>query len=65
MRTQIIQVPYDSGYKDYRMGRGPAHIVRHPRSYRMRSRPLVAPFFSVTCCLALACDGIPERATAL
>jgi len=29
MRTQIIQVPYDSGYKDYRMGRGPGHIVRH------------------------------------
>jgi arginase len=28
MRTQIIQVPYDSGYKDYRMGRGPGHIVR-------------------------------------
>jgi arginase len=29
MRTQIIQVPYDSGCKDYRMGRGPGHIVRH------------------------------------
>lgn len=29
MRTQIIQVPYDSGYKDYRMGRGPGHILRH------------------------------------
>ena len=29
MRTQIIQVPYDSGYKDYRMGRGPKHILRH------------------------------------
>jgi hypothetical protein len=29
MRTQIIQVPYDSGYKDYRMGRGPEHILRH------------------------------------
>jgi arginase len=28
MHTQIIQVPYDSGYKDYRMGRGPGHIVR-------------------------------------
>lgn len=28
MRTRIIQVPYDSGYKDYRMGRGPRHIVR-------------------------------------
>ena len=32
MRTQIIQVPYDSGYKDYRMGRGPGHIVRHLRA---------------------------------
>jgi arginase len=29
MRAHIIQVPYDSGYKDYRMGRGPGHIVRH------------------------------------
>lgn len=29
MRTQIIQVPYDSGYKYQRMGRGPRHIVRH------------------------------------
>jgi len=29
MSTQIIQVPYDSGYKDYRMGRGPEHILRH------------------------------------
>jgi arginase len=29
MRTQIIQVPYDSGYKGYRMGRGPGQIVRH------------------------------------
>jgi arginase len=29
MHMQIIQVPYDSGYKNYRMGRGPGHIVRH------------------------------------
>lgn len=29
MKTQIIQVPYDSGYKDYRMGRGPKNILRH------------------------------------
>lgn len=28
MDTQIIQVPYDSGYKNYRMGRGPGHILR-------------------------------------
>ncbi|MGO9404631.1 MAG: arginase family protein [Terriglobales bacterium] len=29
MGTQIIQVPYDSGYKNCRMGLGPEHIVRH------------------------------------
>jgi arginase len=28
MRMQIIQVPYDSGHKNSRMGRGPEHIVR-------------------------------------
>lgn len=27
MEIQIIQVPYDSGHKDFRMGNGPAHIV--------------------------------------
>lgn len=25
--TQVIQVPYDSGHRDVRMGRGPAHLV--------------------------------------
>ena len=29
MRRQIIQVPYDSGHKDCRMGQGPGHILRH------------------------------------
>lgn len=32
MRIQIIQVPYDSGHKNYRMGLGPGHIVRHLKS---------------------------------
>jgi hypothetical protein len=32
MHMQIIQVPYDYGYKDYRMGRGPGHIVRQPKA---------------------------------
>ena len=27
MKTQIIQVPYDSGYKDLRQGRGPTHFI--------------------------------------
>jgi len=29
LETQIIQVPYDSGQKDFGMGNGPAHLVRH------------------------------------
>ena len=29
VQTQIIHVPYDSGYKDFRMGRGPREILRH------------------------------------
>jgi len=29
LETQIIQVPYDSGQKDARMGNGPAHLVRN------------------------------------
>ncbi len=34
MEMQIIQVPYDSGYKNCRMGLGPGHIVRHLRAER-------------------------------
>ena len=29
MNIQIIQVPYDSGHKSIRMGRGPEHLLRH------------------------------------
>jgi hypothetical protein len=29
MRIQIIHVPYDSGYRDRRTGRGPGNILRH------------------------------------
>jgi arginase len=32
MGMQIIQVPYDSGYKNCRVGWGPGHIVRHLRT---------------------------------
>jgi len=34
MRMRIIHVPYDSGYKDYRMGRGPRNILRHLKADR-------------------------------
>lgn len=29
MARQVIQVPYDSGQKEARMGNGPAHLLRH------------------------------------
>lgn len=29
MRVQILQVPYDSGHRGVRMGRGPEHFVEH------------------------------------
>ena len=29
MKIQIIQVPYDSGHRSVRMGRGPEHLVRN------------------------------------
>jgi hypothetical protein len=29
MKIQIIQVPYDCGYKDLRQGCGPAHFIQH------------------------------------
>ncbi len=29
MKIRIIQVPYDSGYKDLRQGLGPAHFIQH------------------------------------
>jgi arginase len=34
MQTQIIHVPYDSGYKNFRMGRGPREILRHLKAER-------------------------------
>jgi hypothetical protein len=29
MRVQIIQVPYDSGRRGVRMGRGPEHFIQN------------------------------------
>src|SRR5215211_4030004 len=29
MDIQLIQVPYDSGHKEMRTGRGPGHFLRH------------------------------------
>ncbi|MEP6689687.1 MAG: arginase family protein, partial [Gemmatimonadaceae bacterium] len=35
MDVQIIQVPYDSGHRSLRMGRGPAHLVEHGAGYSL------------------------------
>ena len=29
MKLQFLLVPYDSGHREWRMGRGPAHLLRH------------------------------------
>ena len=29
MRVQIVQVPYDPGHRNFRMGRGPEHLVKN------------------------------------
>ncbi len=36
MSVSVIQVPYDSGHRDARMGRGPAHIMEHGAADRLR-----------------------------
>lgn len=38
MRIQIIQVPYDSGHKSVRMGRGPEHFIGHGACESLRDR---------------------------
>jgi arginase len=36
MNIQIIQVPYDSGHKDLRTGRGPGHFLQHKVDQTLR-----------------------------
>ncbi|MDJ0893748.1 MAG: arginase family protein [Alphaproteobacteria bacterium] len=36
MLVSLIQVPYDSGHRDARMGRGPAHFLGHGAAERLR-----------------------------
>ncbi|MFQ5799168.1 MAG: arginase family protein [Bacteroidota bacterium] len=38
MKIQIIQVPYDSGQKGVRMGRGPEHFVQHHIDQTLQER---------------------------
>ncbi len=35
-RLTLVTVPYDSGYRDYRMGRGPGHLLDHGVAERLR-----------------------------
>lgn len=38
MKVQIIQVPYDSGHRGVRMGRGPEHFIHHGIDQMLRAR---------------------------
>lgn len=38
MNIQIIQVPYDSGHKETRTGRGPGHLLQHGLEQSLRDR---------------------------
>lgn len=37
MKVRLIAVPYDSGHREWRMGRGPAHLVRHGLASSIRA----------------------------
>lgn len=37
MRFQLILAPYDSGHRDWRMGRGPSHLLRHGAGSSLRA----------------------------
>src|SRR5215471_9617536 len=38
MHISTIFVPYDSGHRGARMGRGPLHFAEHGASHRLRAR---------------------------
>jgi arginase len=38
MNIQLIQVPYDSGHKSVRTGRGPDHFLQHGVDQILRAR---------------------------
>jgi arginase len=37
MKVRLILVPYDSGQREWRMGKGPAHLLRHGIASNVRS----------------------------
>ena len=37
MRLHFLLVPYDSGHREWRMGRGPAHLLRHGAASAVRA----------------------------
>jgi arginase len=37
MKLRLIAVPYDSGHREWRMGKGPAHLLRHGLASSIRA----------------------------
>jgi arginase len=71
LNVQIITASYDSGYRDWRMGRGPAHIVEHglrdvlvQQGYSVSSTDVNVDFVTENAAAFGVCRALSERVKA-
>jgi arginase len=71
LNVQIITAPYDSGYRDWRMGRGPAHILEHglrdvlvQQGYSASSTDVNVDFVTENAVAFGVCRALSERVKA-
>ena len=64
MRVQFLLVPYDSGHREWRMGRGPSHLLRHGAGSTLRAlgHEVDAEFIELDSDVGLI-DGTPGTGT--
>jgi arginase len=71
LNVQIITAPYDSGYRDWRMGRGPAHILEQglrdvlvQQGYSVSSTDVNIDFVTENAAAFGVCRALSERVKA-
>lgn len=71
LNVQIITAAYDSGYRDWRMGRGPAHILEHglrdvlaEHGYSVASTDVKVDFMTENAAAFGVCRALSERVKA-
>jgi arginase len=71
LNVQIITAAYDSGYRDWRMGRGPAHILEHglrdvlaEHGYLVASTDVKVDFMTENAAAFGVCRALSERVKA-